>query len=353
MTQYNFAVYVQMRDEDNLIPFFVEHYLKLNFEHIYIIDDCSKNPIKDIKSIQPYIFNKRLSVYELNFDKDDYLNCTNKFMESKYYQKDLYINANKYVQKYMINYFVSNFKNENKWVFFCDADEFLYLQDFDTIQEFMSFHLEKNNNTLDGILFQWVKYGTSYHQTFPTNGHLFENFVLCDPNLHVWTKYIADINKILYADVHYFNSLENNTFLIKPNCKELIKKQDFESTYHKLNMDHKVDKLIKYTEMHAFIAHYIILDMTTFFKRKVTRFRNSRPTDKNDIKYHILCCDDFNKLLNLSMCKYIKQSNTNNPIEPNHSFSLLQYNQLYNTNFTSRDDMYIDFYKNNRTLILN
>lgn len=199
--KYEYSVYVQVMNEDNLLPYFIEHYFKLNFQHIYILDDYSLNPVNETECIKKYIAEGKITVLSLDFKNKDYFELSNNFMKSQFYDNDLYLDYKICRQTYLLNWFKKKYKHENEWVFFCDADEFLYLENFGTIDEFVSFHEKKYD--MHSIQFQCLMYGSSYHQHFPKNGrHLFENFILSDRYFNNYTKYLCKINNTYKLDIH-------------------------------------------------------------------------------------------------------------------------------------------------------
>ncbi len=123
-----------MKDEEKLLPFFIGHYMKLGFEHIYIVDDNSEKAISEIGYIKDFILSGKITVLSLDYRIEDFLERSEKFLLSKFYDKELVRNMDN--QTYMMRYFIKNYKSDNKYVLFCDADEFLYVKNHDTIGNF-------------------------------------------------------------------------------------------------------------------------------------------------------------------------------------------------------------------------
>ena len=345
---YNFSVYVIVKDEDNLLPYFIEHYFKLNFQHIYIVDDKSLNPVCETEYVKNYIGDGNITVISLDFDKKDYFELSQNFLKSQFYENDLYLENKNCRQTYILNLFKKRYKNENNWVFFCDVDEFLYFENFETIDEFLLFHEKKYD--IDSIQFQWLMYGSSYHQTFPKNDcHLFENFILSDRYYNNYTKYVCKINKTNKLSVHELSTMNNNKFIIKPYENDLIKLDDFKQEYFQINNDqYKCN--IQAGELSAFIAHYNILDLDTFIKRKVLRERLA--LELNRKRFLPNNFTKFNIIKSHFLLKYVPnvKSSIQN-IEPNMILSIDKYNKVNSTNFKNMDDMIMYSYYNKKILI--
>ena len=253
-----YSLYLQVKDKDNLLPYFIEHYFKLNFQHIYIVDDKSLNPVSETEYIKNYISEGKITVQSLDFDKKDYFELSNDFIISQFYDNDLYLDNKLCIQTYLLNLFMKRYKHENEWVFFCDADEFLYLENFDTIEEFLSFHEKKYD--IHSIQFQGLMYGSSYHQHFPKNGlHLFENFILSDRYFNNYTKYICKINNTYKLNIHEPAIETDNKYIIKPNENDIMKLCDFKQDYCEINTVMN-NCNIQFDQLSAFIANFYILD---------------------------------------------------------------------------------------------
>jgi hypothetical protein len=103
------SVYCQIKDENNIIKQWINHYLNLNFDHIYLVDDQSKTPIKNIINNNEYLKNK-ITVITIDFSSDDFYNCTPIFVNSLLYDENLYKTYNKSKQIYMLNIFKKMFE---------------------------------------------------------------------------------------------------------------------------------------------------------------------------------------------------------------------------------------------------
>ena len=125
----NFAVCAIVKNENKYLNEWIEHYKKLGFSLIYIFDnnDINGEDPKDIIS-----------------DKIVFINSDYRGKHDKFYQPECY----------------TKFYNENKhlydWILFCDIDEFLILENYNTIEEFILSNNEFNN--YDAIAICWKIY---------------------------------------------------------------------------------------------------------------------------------------------------------------------------------------------------
>lgn len=345
------SVYCQLRDEDLLLPFFVNHYLNsLKFDHIYIYDDNSLNPIFKLEFIQPFIKSNKITVCRADFNLDDFNKCNEKFTNSNLYDVNIYKKYKSNRQVYFMNHFIKNYKSINKWVLFCDGDEFLYIKNFDNISSFINYYHQKYNN-MKVLSFLWLKYGSSYHSYFPLRNHLFESFLLSDEYLNFHTKCIANIHEITGMYIHSPIKLDSqNHFLLNPNSQDLITVSHFESTYFNTNKITETNIKIKANEIDAFIAHFIITDCFNYVKRRFIRNRPNAHVTRTEVES--IKVNQSNSLYNTALLKYIE-----NPrplisigVQLNKVVNIDYYNKMYKTEFTNLYQLLLDFYSKKRIL---
>lgn len=142
----NVALFCAVRNENIYINEYIEYYLNLGFNHIYIVDNSSDDQLDII--INPK-FKNNISIINIrtqhkidNFFKD--------------YQSKLYTSL----------YNIYSFKYD--WVAFFDIDEFLILKKHNTIQEYISSLQERISNyndqyQFDQIHISWVVYDDNDH----------------------------------------------------------------------------------------------------------------------------------------------------------------------------------------------
>lgn len=151
------GICIRAKDEQNIICDWVNHYLKLGFDKIFIYDNMSEPSIED-------------SLQEKNLLNDKIVIKIDTCVHS--YQVNLYqkcINENKHLD----------------WLLLCDADEFLWLKK-GTIKEFLSRFSEDTCT----VLINWLVYGTSNLQTYDRNKTVFEQFTFREKYNHFWNRFV-------------------------------------------------------------------------------------------------------------------------------------------------------------------
>lgn len=343
---YNFSVYSQMKDEDYILPYFLEHYIKLNFDHIYILDDNSQNPISELDCVKPLIEGNKVTVFRLDYTFDDFLIANSKFTNSIYYDSVIHKTETKVNQTYLMRFFASKYKNVNKYVFFCDADEFLYIRDFDTIDKFIDSY---SSIDFTAIHFFWVMFGSSYHKHFPKEKHIFENFLLSDKYIYIETKYIVDISKITDLNnitLHLFNLDSNNVLFTQPYSTELCTIMNFTQKYFE-PMKGK-NNIHKFNDMNVFIAHFHICGLYEFYKRKLRKGCNNYSRLFHFKKFALSYNDSVNTLL---YDKYIKNDNKNLVVQKTGmNLDINKYNKIHKKKFADNFHVLVDSFEHNREL---
>jgi len=340
--KYKYAVYCQMKDEDLLINTWIEHYISLGFEHLYIIDDNSTNKISDFLIGHPYINN--ITIFTVDFTTDDFNN--ENIEQSFLYEESLF--NNKQVdnrQTYILNSICKIITKDVDWLFICDADEFLYLKDYKNIQEYMNYSLVKHPN-MSGIHFQWVFYGTSYHSYFPEKGHLFDKFIYSDETLDIYGKSIIKTKDCTFYNIHSCNLISDKLYGV-PFLNNIfyIKNKDECNNYYGKFLENKF-LLQPYTSVNAFCAHFVTLDCNTFYKRRF--IRKSCTTSKIRDIYFAERIKSYNNVYNTSL---IKNSNNISNIECNKLVNFKKYNSMNNTNFNNTFNLLQHFYENKTEII--
>jgi hypothetical protein len=132
-----------IKDELDLVEW-VAYHLLLGFEHIYIYDDQSQNPIKEqLKS-----FKNGVTVIEYNYEGS-----------LKYCQKQIAA----------YNQFLEKYGKSAEYVAFLDGDEFLVLKKHSRIQDFLK------DFPWDGIGINSIFFNSNQHVRRP-DGLLIENY---------------------------------------------------------------------------------------------------------------------------------------------------------------------------------
>lgn len=337
-SKFKYAVYAQMKDEDNIIEQWIDHYNSLGFEHIYIMNDQSAESFNEkIKNHKLY---DKITIINVDFTTEQFINGN--FEHSSLYNKNIVEIFKKQKQSYLLNIFRKLYMSEIEWLLICDADEFLYLRDCQTILEYIEKKLEKYPD-VGQICFNWVNYGTSYHSYFP-KGNLFENFILSQNTIDPETKSMIKIKDSYSLDIHRSGLCAlKKTYCISPDG--FLEFSMFEKIYGKLNYGYPKD--IHYGKVDAFMAHYIYMDYYTFITRKLKRMRASSCIIPR--KEFLFCRKEFNDTENYSMLKYSTNIHVKK-IVPNKKIDISKYNQINGTAFINLIDVILHFYDNKTEL---
>lgn len=305
VNKYNAIVQTTAKDEEHIINEWIVHHILLGFEHIYIYDDYSKIPITEtIKKLPSWILGK-VTVYRL--EKKDYEFNNEIFLDSKYYNKEIYKKECDFKQKYFLNYFLIDHKYISKWCFFCDVDEFIYIKEDTNINDF----LNKYEN-YDKLFIPWLTYGSSFHIDQP-KGLVIENFIYHDKEYHTQGKSIIKLSEISYIhDVH--------EICFSNKCI-------------------KYDSKIKLFDLPIHINHYQINSIKTFLKRKIRPHIGEIKCDMRPANHMYIFLTLFNNIKTNIMNKYIGPINL-----------ILQNNNINNNINNNKNNIdYINaFYCNNR-----
>lgn len=210
---YNFVIFTMNKCEENINEWIV-HHLLIGFERIYIYDDNSIIPIKDTISELPDDFKNKVTIYRLDNEYEVNKNNTNAdISELIYYDKDLYDKYKNFKQLYFYNYFLKYHKNICNWGLFCDIDEYVFIKDYDTIQDLFIFLDSKNiTNNYDIIYLRWIMYGTSFYVDNPP-GLIIDNFRCHENKYYGCGKSILKMKNIEYVDcVHKILKTNDNTY---------------------------------------------------------------------------------------------------------------------------------------------
>lgn len=174
----NTAICTIMKDEKlSHIKEWIDYHFKLGFNHIYIYDDHSKQPLSVLLYSQPNV-----TVISQIPDVDNR-------------------------QKYVDEHFLETYKQDNKWVAFIDLDEFIVPRDLDAnINDIM---LEYED--FGGLGINWVMFGNSDVVRSPEtvlNTFLQRSDFSYYVNHHIKT--IANVSRIAeFINPHCFKYTDN------------------------------------------------------------------------------------------------------------------------------------------------
>ncbi len=331
------SIYTQMKNETNLVGPFINHCFNLGFDNIYIYDDQSSIPLTETLKNNQYI--SKINIYNIDFTHEQYVN--NDFSSSIFYDKNLYNRWNKNRQQYLINFFINKHKSELEWVFFCDVDEFLYINE-NNIHNYLEKYLNKYAD-MSCIFFQWIMFGTSFHSYFPEDKDIYSNFTWSTNKLDSFGKSLININDI---ESHHIHSAVVKNKIYVPNIKnihELLTIEEyfnkFGITFNSSNSNRRIDFDINC--LNAFLAHYVTCDVHTFFHRKYVLIDVAFSIQRS--KSYMGQIYSFNEQEVNYMLKYSKFN-----FEPQKQkfLNLEKYNNENKTNFTDFYDVIEHFYLN-------
>lgn len=194
----NIGVCIRAKNEEKIICDWVNHYLKLGFDKIFIYDNMSEPTIES-------------SLKEKNLLND-----------KVFIKIDTFPHSN---QPFIYQECIDQNKDLD-WLLLCDTDEFLWLKE-GTIKNFL---LKFSEDTCT-ILINWLVYGTSKLQTYNKTKSVFEQFTLREEYNHFWNTFVKSfvrpnlIEKVGNVHITYNSNYKvcniyNNILLINNDlCK--------------------------------------------------------------------------------------------------------------------------------------
>ena len=230
---YN-SIIVTMNSNEIDINEWIVHNVLLGFEHIYIYDDNSNPKISEIITALPTDYYQRVTIFRL----DSHYEINKKVYESDeetrellYFDKDIYDKHKSNKQRYLMNYFLKHHKGISKYCFLCDIDEFIYLKDDLSINDY----LNKMDN-YDIIYIPWIYYGTSFYIEKP-KGLLIDNF-RCHMNNYDCGKSIIKMDTVTNVEcIHTISNDSKYTSFIYDRTAPLYT--------HPIHINHYITKAYK------------------------------------------------------------------------------------------------------------
>ena len=128
----NISILTNVKDEPDVREWCYYHIFILKFDHIYICDNDSKTPVRQIIK-NDYKLASKVTVFEI---------------------------PGQYVKNKSKQCFFSQFARYSEWTLFIDADEYLVLKDIDNIHDFIDQQKFQNKN-IDCITFNWKFMGSN------------------------------------------------------------------------------------------------------------------------------------------------------------------------------------------------
>lgn len=221
-------LFTNARDEKH-IKEWVAHHLNLGFDFIHIFDHKSIIPIN--KLFKP---NPKLRINRNNTDGQ---------------VKGMFMDSSIEIAK----------KEKYDWMMYLDADEFLFLRDHETIHDFI-----KSYGDVNQIGFNWLMFGSNFLENEP-DGMMLDNYIRCNSNINRHIKSIAklsDITSFNSAHCYHVNSIQKSVYAYQ---NKRFNKTDFFWN----DIPNK-----SYTDLPAYICHYINQAFSVYKQRRLSRQRD-------------------------------------------------------------------------------
>lgn len=214
-------LFTNARDEPNIAEW-VSHYLLLGFDKIYVFDHLSKEPIK--KKLTENIFNGKLKVFPVKGSGNIKINLMKKAVN------------------------ISKQQNVS-WMLYLDADEFLLLNKYNNIKDFLRCFPQA-----DSVGINWLMFGTSGHKKQP-EGLLTENFIKSEIRLdqHVKT----------FVRPYTVKDVNNPHFYVISNPNRC-----YTANNTRMNMGPFNPQPLPFINSLAYIAHYYTQSEEEYMRRK-------------------------------------------------------------------------------------
>jgi hypothetical protein len=223
------GVCIRAKNEQKIICDWVNHYLKLGFDKIFIYDNMSEPTIESSLK-EKNLLNDKVFIKIDTFDH--WGGQTIIYQECVDQNKDL------------------------DWLLLCDADEFLWLKE-GTIKDFLSKYSEDTCT----ILINWLLYGTSKLQTYDKTKSVFEQFTLREEYNHFWNKFVKSFvrpNLIeIFGNVHITYNSNYKVCNIYNNILSIINDPN--------KCDHRDNNLNDNSPI--VLVHYMTLDFESMLKK--------------------------------------------------------------------------------------
>ena len=162
-----FGVCTRVRDEQNILEEWVQHYLALGFSRAVIYDDQSNPPVSD--TLRAYRHDVRVTVVSAPTEN-----------QAHAYREGLRLCA-----------------ADCDWVLLCDADEFLWTEEKGVAEFLATFGPEVGT-----VLVNWLVYGTSWITRMDPYRPVREQFVLRERYTSQWNRWVKSFVRPQLADLN-------------------------------------------------------------------------------------------------------------------------------------------------------
>ena len=243
------GVCIRARDEQKIIYDWVKYYINLGFDKIIIYDNMSNPSIEETLN-DNNIFDQ--SKVEIIIDSIDHSNQPVIYQECINNNKDL------------------------DWLLLCDADEFLYIKDWN-LKDFLNQYSEDTST----ILINWVVFGTSKLLKYDNNKTVFEQFTKRESYNHFWNIFVKSfIRPKLIETIGNVHITFNSKYKIKT-----VYNKDYIGSVSNSKCDYKDDNLNDNTPM--VMIHYMTLDFESMLNKRNKNARQTLGFTMKDNKYSL------------------------------------------------------------------
>jgi hypothetical protein len=213
-------LFTNARDEPNIAEW-VAHHILLGFDKIVVFDHLSKVPISLLIN---NTFDNKLSIIRVNGEGPIKLSLMKNALEIA-------------------------LKENHSWMLYLDADEFLNINGFRNIKEYLNLFKEA-----DSIGINWLMFGSSGHKNQPA-GLITENFVRSELRLNSHVKsFVRPSVAVKVLNPHYYVMLNPS------RC--------FSCNGTKMRMGPFNNQPIPFINARAYIAHYYTQSESEHMRRK-------------------------------------------------------------------------------------
>jgi len=195
------------------------HHLFIGFDHVFIFDHQSQPPIVP--------FERNVTIIRCNMPNPVKMYLMNEALKiAKTYKAD--------------------------WFIYLDADEFIILNDFKGVKEMLQKYHHAHSLALN-----WLMFGTNDHIQEP-KGLIFDNYTKSEKKLDQHVKTFVRPNEVIRtANPHYY-SMKNSNKLFNLNNQLMNPRTLSFNPIH-----------CEYSQVSAYIAHYIYQSEETYINRKI------------------------------------------------------------------------------------
>ena len=217
------CLFANARDEKHIREW-AAHHLLIGFDKIIIFDHKSKIPLSKVFEN----FDKRVKIINVS-----HLNNGIKM---------ILMNKASIIANYL----------KMDWMIYLDADEFIILNKYKDIKQFLTVY-----NHADSLGVNWLLFGSNYLKNDPDD-LIIENYTKSDLFLNDHLKSFVRPSKIVRAVNPHFYYIRDPTRYFGINNINL-KNTYYSNNYH-----------VEYSKAPIYIAHYLNQSEETFTKRKIT-----------------------------------------------------------------------------------